>query len=95
MYDWVKTGHQKAKTDQDKIRPCFGLEEETLEHMYRCTNVAMILERNECFGVMSAFLKSTQYPSQVSRPFLETLQCLCEGKEINLQCNPVQKLPRI
>ena len=52
--------------------------------------MTIISERNECFGVMRAFLKGTQCPSQVSRPFLETLQCVCEGKEINLQCNPVQ-----
>ena len=25
MYDWVNTGHQKAKMDQDKICPCCGL----------------------------------------------------------------------
>ena len=34
MYDWVNTGHQKSKMDQDEICPCCGIEEETLEHMY-------------------------------------------------------------
>ena len=34
MYDWVNTGHQKSKMDQDEIFPCCGIEEETLEHMY-------------------------------------------------------------
>ena len=34
MYDWVDTGHQKTKMNQDKICPCCGLEEETLEHMH-------------------------------------------------------------
>ena len=46
MYDWINTGHQKAKMDQEEICPCCGIEEETLEHMYQCTNVAMSSERN-------------------------------------------------
>ena len=48
------------------------------------------MERNACFGVMRVFLKGTQCPSQMSGHFLETLQCTCEGKEINLQSNLVQ-----
>ena len=81
---------QKSKMDQDEICQCFGIDEETLEHMYRCTNTVMTLERKECFGVMKTFLKGTQCPIQVSGPFLETLQFECEGKEIELQCNPAQ-----
>ena len=46
MYDWVNTGHQKAKMDQDEICQCCGIEEEKLEHMYQCTNVAMSSESN-------------------------------------------------
>ena len=90
MYDWVNTGHQKSKMDQDEICPCCGIEEETLEHMYRCTSEAMTLERNAFFGVMRAFLKVTQCPSQVNGPFMETVQCICEWKEIHLQSNPVR-----
>ena len=48
------------------------------------------MERNACFGVMRAFLKSTQCPIQVSVPFMETVQCICEGEEIKLQSNPVR-----
>ena len=47
------------------------------------------MERNACFGVMRAFLKSTQCPIQVSVPFMETVQCICEGKEKQVQSNPV------
>ena len=76
--------------DQDEICLCCGIEEETLEHMYRCTSEAMNVERKACFGVMRAFLKIRQCPSQVSVPFMETVQCICEGKEIQIQSNPVR-----
>ena len=38
MFDWINSGHQKAKMEQEKGCPCCGAEEERLEHIFQCTN---------------------------------------------------------
>ena len=60
--------------EQDKICPCCGIEEETLEHMFQCTNAVMTSEKNDCYGVIKTILKGTQRPIKVIEPFLEALQ---------------------
>ena len=44
MFDWVNTGHQKAKMNQEKCCPCCGAEEETLLHLFQFRN--QLMEKN-------------------------------------------------
>ena len=85
MFDWVNSGHQKAKMAQEKGCPYFGAEEKTLEHIFQCKDNQMSKKTDENLAVVSKTLKGIKCPDQVICPFFETLRRLCKGEEINIK----------
>ena len=83
MLHWINTGHQKEKMSQEKAFQCCEYEEDTLEHIFQCEDTQVSKARKECFEVMEKIMQYTG-PPQVARPFLETLRCICEGRNIEL-----------
>ena len=70
MFDWVNSGHQKAKMAQEKGCLCCGTDEETLEHIFQCKNKQMSKVRNENLEMVTKTLKGIRCPDQVIRPFV-------------------------
>ena len=62
MYDWVHTGHQKAKMEQVAECPSCGKKEETLEHMFQFKQPQMKNLRGECIDVMRKILRGISFP---------------------------------
>ena len=84
MFDWIDSGHQKAKMEQEKGCPCCGADDETLEHIFQFTNKQMCKVRNEIFEMVTKTLQGIRCPDQVVCPFVEALKCLSEGKDITI-----------
>ena len=84
IFDLINSGHQKAKMEQEKGCPCCGAEEETLEHIFQCTNKHMCKVQNEKIEMVMKTLKGIRCPDQVVRPFVEALKCLNKGKDITI-----------
>ena len=84
MFDWINSGHQKAKMEQEKGCPCCGAEEETLEHIFQCANKQMCKVRNESLEMVMRTLQGIRCPDQVARPFVEALECLSKGIDITI-----------
>ena len=74
MFDWINSGHQKAKMEQEKGCPCCGAEEETLEHIFQCTNKQMCKVWNESLEMVRKTLQGIRCPDQVALPFVEALE---------------------
>ena len=81
MFDWVNSGHQKAKMEKEKGCPCCGEEEETLEHIFQCKDKKMSKVRGENLVLVAKILKGIKCPYQVICTFFETLRCLCKGEK--------------
>ena len=62
MFDWINSGHQKAKLDQEKGCPCCGVEEETLEHIFQCANKQMCKTRQEGLDMVRKTLQGIRCP---------------------------------
>ena len=84
IFDWINSGHQKAKLDQEKGCPCCGAEEEKLEHIFQCANKQMSKVRQDGLDMVKKTLQGIRCPDQVARPFVDALKCLSEGKDITI-----------
>ena len=65
MFDWVNSGHQKAKMAQENVCPCCGEEEETLEHIFQCKDKQVRKVWDENLAVVAKTLKGIKLPDQV------------------------------
>ena len=84
MFDWINSGHKKAKMKKEKGCTCCGVEEETLEHIFQCKHKQMCKVQDESFDVVTKTLQGIRCPDQVIRWFVEALKCLSEGKDITI-----------
>ena len=84
MFDWMNSGHQKGKMNQEKFCPCCGDEEETLTHLFQCKAPKVVKVREESIAVMKKVLQSTNAPSQMTGPFLELVQNVSGDNDVTL-----------
>ena len=92
MYDWINTGHQKVKKEQELVCRFCGGEEETLEHMFQCTHPWMEKVWEECWNVTQKTLRGIQFPTQVITLFMECLNGILNKSNINHQQQPCMEI---
>ena len=86
MYGWLPVGHNSAKTGAlSDVCPCCGTPDETLEHLFICTNPELTLIKTN--GIREAVRKCSaqNLPNRVTLAFFDMMLDYINGRDTHIQ----------